>query len=340
MPVLLVTDPRFAEHRTGAHHPERPARLQAVLDGIERHGLREGLVPVDPEPAPRAALVRVHRPELVDSIDALCRSGGGHLDPDTVAVPESWEAALLAAGAGLTAIAALDRGDATAAFCAVRPPGHHATTRVAMGFCLLNNIAVTAAALAERGERVLIADFDAHHGNGTQDVFYDDPRVLFVSWHQWPLYPGTGRIDETGAGAGAGTTINIPMPPGATSEHYRRTLDEVVRPAIEAFSPTWMLVSAGFDGHRGDPLASLGLTSGDFSDLCRELLDVVPAERTIAFLEGGYDLEALALSAASTVGALMGESVRPEPASSGGPGAVHADRLLEFHERNGVLAGG
>jgi acetoin utilization deacetylase AcuC-like enzyme len=209
-----------------------------------------------------------------------------------------------------------------------------------MGFCLLNNVAVLAANLVARGERVLIADFDAHHGNGTQDVFYDDPRVLFVSWHQWPLYPGTGRVEEIGEGPGEGTTINIPMPPGATAEHYRRTLDEVVRPAIESFEPTWLLVSAGFDGHRDDPLASLGLTSGDFADLTRELLECVPAGRTVVFLEGGYDLGAVGRSTAATIGALLGEDVRPEHASTGGPGEVHATRLRQFHERNGILARG
>ena len=287
--MLLLTDPRCAEHETGPHHPERPARLRAALEGLEQNGLDDGLVTIDPEPARREDLLVVHTAEMIDRIEAICRSGGGHLDADTVTVPASWDAALLAAGAGLTAAAALDAGAADAAFCVVRPPGHHATRDVAMGFCLVNNVAVLAASLASRGERVLIADFDAHHGNGTQDVFYDDPRVLFVSWHQWPLYPGTGRIEETGEGAGAGTTINIPMPPGATAEHYRRTLDEVVRPAIDAFEPTWLLVSAGFDGHRDDPLASLGLTSGDYADLTRELLDTVPRGRTIAFLEGGYD---------------------------------------------------
>jgi acetoin utilization deacetylase AcuC-like enzyme len=340
MAVLLLTDPRCVEHDTGPHHPERPARMGAALDGIDDHGLREALVVVEPERASRDDLLVVHRAELVDRLEAICRGGGGHLDPDTLTVPASWDAALLAAGAGLTAAEALRSGAGDAAFCVVRPPGHHATRDVAMGFCLLNNVAVLAANLADRGERVLIADFDAHHGNGTQDVFYDDPRVLFVSWHQWPLYPGTGRVEEIGEGPGEGTTINIPMPPGATAEHYRRTLDEVVRPAIEAFAPTWLLVSAGFDGHRDDPLASLGLTSGDFADLTRELLESVPAGRTVVFLEGGYDLGAVARSTAATIGSLLGEDVRPERASAGGPGEVHATRLRQFHERNGILARG
>src|SRR6185436_3501446 len=157
--------------------------------------------------------------------------------------------AVLAAGAGLDAIDRLDRGDASAAFLAVRPPGHHATPTRAMGFCLLNNVAVTAAALAARGERVIILDWDAHHGNGTQDAFYDDPRVLYVSFHEHPLYPFTGKLHEAGHGAGAGSTINVPLPEGATGDVYLHAMDDLVAPAVEAFAPTWLLLSAGFDGH-------------------------------------------------------------------------------------------
>ena len=338
MALLVVTDTRFIDHDAGAHHPERPARLTAVLEGLRHHGLDEALVVTDPRPASRDELVEVHRPELIDSIEVLCATGGGAIDSDTVAVPASWDAARLAAGAGLTAVEWLDAGEADAAFCAVRPPGHHATRDVAMGFCLMNNVAVVAAHLAARGERVVIADFDAHHGNGTQDVFFGDERVMFVSWHQWPLYPGTGRIEETGSGAGRGSTINIPLPSGATAEHYRRSLTEVVAPAVGAFAPTWLLVSAGFDAHRDDPLTSLGLTAADFADLTTELTSLVPPRRVIAFLEGGYDLDALGVSAAATAGALIGERVRPEPASGGGPGTEHVDRLVEFHRREGVLA--
>ena len=207
-----------------------------------------------------------------------------------------------------------------------------------MGFCLFNNVAVTAAALVDRGERVLIADIDAHHGNGTQDIFYDDPRVLFVSWHQWPLYPGSGRIEETGSGAGAGTTLNIPLPPGSTGDHYRRALDDVVRAAVESFAPTWLLISAGYDAHRADPLASLGLTSGDYSDLVTQLAGLVGRHRVIVFLEGGYDLGAIERSSAATVSALAGVGLHEEPATAGGPGATAVDNLEEFHRRHGVLS--
>jgi acetoin utilization deacetylase AcuC-like enzyme len=338
MAVLVVTDTRFFDHDTGAHHPERPERLGAVIRGLEHHGLGDGLEVVEPRPATRDELVAVHDPQLVGRIEALCATGGGHLDPDTPTVPASWEAARLAAGAGLVAVERLRADDLDGAFCAVRPPGHHATPTTAMGFCLLNNVAVTAAHLAASGERVLVADFDAHHGNGTQDAFYGDDRVLFVSWHQWPLYPGSGRVDEIGDGRGRGTTINVPLPPGATCEHHRRSLEEVVVPAAEGFEPTWLLISAGFDAHRADPLASLALTAADYADLTAELITLVPHGRVVAFLEGGYDLGALADSAAATVGALAGVSVRPEAPSSGGPGGPHVDRLVEFHRREGVLA--
>lgn len=199
-----------------------------------------------------------------------------------------------------------------------------------MGFCLLNNVAVAARALADRGERVLIADFDAHHGNGTQDAFYDDPRVLFVSWHQWPLYPGSGSMEETGVGPGEGTTINVPLPPGATGDSYREVIERVLAPAVERFAPTWLLMSAGFDAHRDDPLTSMGLTSGDYADIVSDLLDLTRVP-VVAFLEGGYDLDAVAASGAATIGALAGSRIHPERPTTGGPGAEVVDRLAARH---------
>jgi acetoin utilization deacetylase AcuC-like enzyme len=220
------------------------------------------------------------------------------------------------------------QGTGDAAFCAVRPPGHHASRSDAMGFCLVSNIAVVAAALADAGERVWIFDYDAHHGNGTQDVFYSDARVLFVSMHQWPLYPGTGRLAETGTGAGDGTTLNLPVPPGTTGDVYLRAFDEVIAPVVERFAPTWLLISAGFDGHRDDPIAELGLTSGDFTMLTRRALEHVPPGRRLAMLEGGYDLDALQACAAGVIGALAGLDIEPEKPSAGGPGGAAIDAAL------------
>jgi acetoin utilization deacetylase AcuC-like enzyme len=318
--VLFLTHERYLDHDPGRGHPERPARLQAVLDGVVQAGLGAALDRAAPRSATRADVERVHAGAQIDLIERSSAEGGGWLDGDTATSGASFEAALLAAGAGLTAVDALDAGRAGSAFCAVRPPGHHATPTRPMGFCLFNNVAVTAAALAERGERVLIVDYDAHHGNGTQDVFWSDPRVAYVSFHEYPLYPGTGGMREVGAGEGLGTTVNIPLPAGSTGDVYRAGVDDVIRPFAEAFQPTWLLISAGFDAHRADPLTDLGLSAGDVADITAELLTLVPAGRRIAFLEGGYDLEALASCAAACVGALADERRAEEPTTTGGPG--------------------
>jgi acetoin utilization deacetylase AcuC-like enzyme len=299
-----------------------------VLRGLEIADLTDALIPTEPRPADRAALERVHPPEFIDAVEAAC-SSGARIDADTAVSPGSWQAALLAAGAGLTAVPHLEDDDAEVAFCVVRPPGHHATPTRAMGFCLFNNVAVTAAALADAGERVLIVDYDAHHGNGTQDAFYGDGRVAYVSLHQSPLYPGTGAADERGRGEGLGTTLNVPVPPGATGDVLRAAVDELVEPLAERFAPTWLLLSAGFDGHRRDPLTGLALASGDYADLTRQLLDLVPAGRRVIFLEGGYDLEALADSAGATIAAAVGASHRPEGATGGGPGRPVVEALVE-----------
>jgi acetoin utilization deacetylase AcuC-like enzyme len=323
--VLTVIGPSggIGTVHDGGGHPERPARIDAVMSGVADLApeLGSDLEIVAPVPADAEALLRVHSAEYLRRLEAFCRDGGGNLDLDTFARPDSWEAALLSAGAGLQAIeVARRRGDGVA-FVATRPPGHHASAEHSMGFCLVNNVAVSAAALVAVGERVLIVDWDVHHGNGTQAVFWDDPSVLYVSTHQSPFYPGTGGADEVGGRDAFGSTVNVPVPAGATGDVLRRAMDEVAAPVIEEFGPTWVLVSAGFDAHRADPLAELALSSGDFAELARTVAGYAPRPgRLVLFLEGGYDLGALRSSVASTLGALT--DVRPgseaEAPTSGG----------------------
>ena len=301
-------------------------RMDAALRGIEDAAPDDALIWAKGRAADRVDLARAHDERYLDVLERFAVAGGGHLDADTPVSSGSFNTAALAAGCGLVAIEALDRGEADAAFVAVRPPGHHATRERGQGFCLLNNIAVAAAALADRGERVLIVDWDVHHGNGTQDIFWDDPRVLYVSTHQSPAYPGTGPASDTGGPSAPGTTINFPFPPGTTGDAALAAVDEVVAPAVERFAPTWVLVSAGFDAHRDDPLADLAWSAGDYTLLARRIAAFAPKlGRFVAFLEGGYDLDALRRSVAATVSATVGADIDTEPATSGGPGRETVD---------------
>ncbi len=319
--MLIVVEPLEAGSHDDPGHPERPARIGAAMRGVEDLHLGSDLLVVGAEPAPLEHLVRVHTPDHLDRLERLSAAGGGAIDQDTYASHSSWDDARLAAGAGLVAVEAAAAHDAPV-FVPARPPGHHAVPDRAMGFCLLNNVAVTAGALREVGERVLVVDWDVHHGNGTQDVFWDDPDVLYVSTHQWPAYPGTGRADEVGGPGARGATLNVPLPPGATGDVVRLAFDRIVTPAVEAFAPTWVLVSAGFDAHRGDPLADLSLSAGDFAALAAVVAGYAPSPgRLIVFLEGGYDLDALRASVAGTLGRLVGADPHEEAPTSGGPGA-------------------
>jgi acetoin utilization deacetylase AcuC-like enzyme len=322
MSLLFITHPVCLEHLAGPRHPERPERLAAVLASANRPELKEALIFAEPSPARLEQLQRAHTNEHVQRIQTICDSGGGRLDPDTYASPDTWAATTMAAGAGLTAIDQLIAGTADAAFCAVRPPGHHATRSTSMGFCIFSNIAVCAAELADRGERVMIFDYDAHHGNGTEAIFYDDPRVLFVSIHQSPLYPGTGAMIETGGPNAPGTTLNIPVPPGATGDVYLAAFDRLVAPVAAKFEPTWVLISAGFDAHRNDPITDLGLSAGDYPALTRRAFALVPPGRRIAMLEGGYDLDALTASTTAVFAELSDVTITADEASTtGGPGS-------------------
>ena len=334
--LLLAADPRFVGHDTGPGHPERPARLEAIAAGVDASGLGTDVVTLELRTATRDELERVHPAAHLDRLEQGC-ADRAHFDADTPSSPGSWSAALAAAGAGLAAIAALTMSDDSApkpggAFLAVRPPGHHARASQAMGFCLLNNVAVAATELRARGDRVAIVDIDAHHGNGTQEIFYADPDVLYVSCHEWPLYPGTGRHDHTGAAAGVGATCNIPLPAGATGDVYGRAMDAVVEPLLANFAPDWMLISLGFDAHRDDPLTGLSLSAGDYASLAQRLMATVPKGRTVTFLEGGYSLSALRDSVALTLPVLAGHgrSMNAEEApTAGGPG----DRVVDLvHE--------
>jgi acetoin utilization deacetylase AcuC-like enzyme len=336
--VLFATHASYLEHLAGPRHPERPERLQAVLDGAAKADLTDALVPVEPFAATRTDLERVHPVAYLDRIQGISAAGGGRLDPDTYASPGSWNAAVHAAGAGLAAVQALREGRGRSAFCAVRPPGHHATATESMGFCFVNNVAVVAASLAEQGERVLIVDYDAHHGNGTHDIFYADPRVLFISLHQWPLYPGTGRHDELGDDEGRGFTMNIPLPPGTTGDVYLAAFDQLIAPRAEAFGPTWVIVSAGFDAHRDDPITELGLSAGDYGPLTGRILSLVPGGCSLVMLEGGYDLDALTNSSATVLREMAGVSGAPfEPTTSGGPGMAAVGVMRQYWDSQGFL---
>ena len=305
------------EHRTPDWHPEHRGRLDAALAGVHEAGLDEAAEWRFPEEASIDDLALVHDMDYIVELERFCAAGGGDLDPDTVATAGSWATARRSAGAVLGAIEALRAGECDVAFAGGRPPGHHAVRDRAMGFCLFNNAAVGAARLAAGGERVAVVDWDVHHGNGTQDIFYDRPDVLYVSTHESPLYPGTGMLRQTGGAAAAGTNLNLPFPAGTAGDTYRAAFDEVVIPVVERFAPDWLIISAGFDGHRDDPLAGLRLTAGDYADLARRLQVLVPARRVVVVLEGGYDPRALAHSVGSTLSTLVGGAYRPESASTG-----------------------
>jgi acetoin utilization deacetylase AcuC-like enzyme len=309
----LAFDPLFYEHRSRGHHPERPERLEAARRGLARceaAGLTAALLP--PRDATPAELARAHHPAYLAELDRL----DGHfaaLDADTYLAPRSMAAARRAAGGAIAlaeALVAAGEGSPRQGLALLRPPGHHATRDQGMGFCLLNNIALAAhAALAAGLSRVAIVDWDVHHGNGTQDIFWTDDRVLFVSLHESPLYPGTGAVQEAGEGRGLGRTINVPLPASATDPVYRLAFEEVVLPALRRYRPELVLVSAGFDAHARDPLASMQVTEPGYAWMARalrEAADEMAGGRLGLVLEGGYDLPAIEASVEASLHGALG----------------------------------
>ena len=296
--TLLYHDPRFLDHDTG-NHPERPQRLQQIVARLESTGLLAECPQPEWEPASLERLQLVHELGHIEAVAEMAGRGGGRLDPDTVVSPASFEVARLAAGAACDAVDRVVAGEDKTALCLVRPPGHHALPERAMGFCLFSNVAIAASvARDEHGlDRVLIVDWDVHHGNGTQDVFYSDERVGFFSIHRWPFYPGTGDSDETGSGAGRGATVNVPVSFGTSREVYHQRFASELEKFADRLRPQLVLLSAGFDAHRTDPVGSLGLEVEDFARLTEVVRAVAAAHaegRVVSVLEGGYNPPVLA----------------------------------------------
>jgi acetoin utilization deacetylase AcuC-like enzyme len=310
--------PAFLQHSEPGH-PESPQRLEAIFQVLDDFGLREQLLAFTPSPATDAQLLAVHSQKHLDKIKQAHEYGLAYVDSDTYMNEHSRQAAYLAAGAAVGAVDSVMRGELDAAWAFARPPGHHATRELAMGFCLFNNVAVAAQhALDEyKLERVAVVDFDVHHGNGTQDIFYESPRVFYFSTHRYPFYPGSGHWRDIGEGAGAGFTMNVPLPHSVGDAMYARIFDDLFYPAMERYRPQLILVSAGYDAHWADPLGALMLLSSNGFGYLTRVLHLMARDfakgRIVLVLEGGYNFDALAFSTAASVQALLGENIPPDP---------------------------
>ncbi len=323
---LYLSHPSSLEHDTGAH-PENASRIRAIEAKLEEAAW-PGLERIEAPAATREQLTRVHSPDHVEAIEDFSARGGGMIDVDTIASEGSFEAALHAAGGAVDAVDRLLAGEDTFAFCGLRPPGHHAEAARAMGFCLFNNVAVASAHAIEAGgaERVLVLDWDVHHGNGTEAIFAGSDEVLYASIHQWPLYPGTGPAEYVGTGAGEGYTVNLPVPPGSGTDEFLALVQHVVVPIGRDFRPGLVAISAGYDAHRRDPLAECSVDTQGFADMAASTRDLA-AELDVPVLvclEGGYAPDALAESVLATVEALEGDG---EPAAAPvAPAQPYAER--------------
>jgi acetoin utilization deacetylase AcuC-like enzyme len=317
MIVGFTTNPDHAAHDVEGH-PECPERLESVLALLRESSLLDRLRPIEPRAATDEELSWLHPAGYIEALRQACANGGGWVDPDTYIVPGTCEAAWSAAGACLAATDAVLSGHVQSAFAAVRPPGHHARPAQAMGFCLLNNVALAAQLARKRHglERVAIVDIDVHHGNGTQDAFYDDPGVLYVSTHQFPFYPGTGRMQETGEGVGTGMNVNIPLPGGCGDAEYQAVFEQIVEPVVRRYRPQLILVSCGFDAHYVETIAGMSLSVDGYSELAQRLCslaDELCDGRIVFALEGGYDFDAVAWGARRVIEVLLGDPTTPDP---------------------------
>jgi len=338
MTTAIVSDPVFMKHDTGVGHPERPERLAKIQQVLEKRGLMDKLVKLPLREAAAEEILFIHSPAHLSRVQAASQSGRAWLDGDTPASADSYSAAMLAAGSLLDAVDAVMAGEAKNAFALVRPPGHHAERDRAMGFCLFNNVAIAAAHALEKHKlsRVLIADWDVHHGNATQHSFYSDPRVLFFSTHRYPFYPGTGAAEEIGTGEGAGFTVNVPLSGGAGDAVFDACFARALEPVARAFKPELILLSAGFDAHRLDPLGGMAVTEEGYVRLTHRLLELAGElcqGRLVLTLEGGYHLEGLANSVADVIEALRGDKAPAKPLDP--PAGI--ERLLEKQQK--LLAG-
>ena len=317
MKVGFVYDPIYLKHDTG-QHMENAKRLEAIISRLEQTGLRQKLIPIKPRSATIEELSLVHHKQYISHIQDRAQTGGGWLDADTIISANSYEAALYAVGGVIRATEVVMNGDVASAFALVRPPGHHALSQRAMGFCLFNNIAIAAKyALAKYElERILIIDFDVHHGNGTQATFYNDPQVLYISTHQYPFYPGTGGVEETGSAAGKGTTVNIPLPAGCGDAEYLQVYEQIIIPAARGFNPQLILVSAGYDPHWADEIALMEVSVTGFAHMARiikGLADELCSGRLVFCLEGGYHPQVLSYSVKATFNVLLGGTNIEDP---------------------------